>query len=174
MYNNVDENASLRCEDFTRCTCEWSTLFSKRGLIQWPSAHTASAQVEPSSIPSAFHHSANTKTAAWEVHQRITDKKKRKEKLAFPFFHPQNICRNRLDSGALLETELQHWKKKVICQDEMWEGSQRPTCLLTFSGCARLTLCLKLVTAVVMCGIAGLSTSTCCRFRLVGTGLGNH
>lgn len=106
MYNNVDENASLRCEDFTRYTCEWSTLFSKRGLIQWPSAHTVSAQVEPSSIPSAFHHSANTKTAAWEVHQRITDKKKRKEKLAFPFFHPQNICRNRLDNSALLEAEL--------------------------------------------------------------------
>lgn len=122
MYNNVDENASLRCEDFTRCTCEWSTLFSKRGLIQWPSAHTASAQVEPSSIPSAFHHSANTKTAAWEVHQRITDKKKRKEKLAFPFFH------------STKHLSKQTWQQRFIrgrtvcCNIEKKKSSARMRC----------------------------------------------
>lgn len=122
MYNNVDENASLRCEDFTRCTCEWSTLFSKRGLIQWPSAHTVSAQVEPSSIPSAFHHSANTKTAAWEVHQRITDKKKRKEKLAFPFFH------------STKHLSKQTWQRRFIrgrtvcCNIEKKKSSARMRC----------------------------------------------
>lgn len=112
MYNNVDENASLRCEDFTRCTCEWSTLFSKRGLIQWPSAHTTSAQVEPSSIPSAFHHSANTKTAAWEVHQRITDKKKRKEKLAFPFFHSTKHLSKQTWQRRFIRDRIATLKKK--------------------------------------------------------------
>lgn len=58
------------------------------------------AQVELSSIPSAFHHSANTKTTADEVHQRKAEKKK----IGFSFypFHKTSV---ETDMASLLETE---------------------------------------------------------------------
>lgn len=72
-------------------------LFSKLMLFQWPSAHRAPAQVELSSIPSAFHHLANTK--------RSTNGKPQK----WVFKPPSCKTCSRDTRVTILDLKL-HWK----------------------------------------------------------------
>lgn len=116
-------------------------LFSKWGLFQWPSTYTALAQVELSSIPSAFHHSANTKRGP------PTENRKKKALLFFDsikhllkltwqqyFIRTRTLCCN-------FKNQLPICRETARCGTERAPRGWRAFDLVAFlSGCVRLVV----------------------------------
>lgn len=110
--NYAREDLSLMREDFTQCTCEWSTFCSERGLFRWPSAYTASAL---GSSRAAFHQPFIIQPAQRQRPERSTNRKQilkpTQNALSFLLF-PLKICQYRLVDELLVKVEEKKKKKE--------------------------------------------------------------